>query len=354
MLESIPGKEPFITHSCRGMSVGSETESYNPRERIMKKVLLTTTALVMTAGVAAAEVSFSGTTQVSISNTLSAGNDLNTHIDFNVAVSGASDNGITMSAGFGYDAGQQVDTGDYELDANEASGTVGAGADETLNTADDATNPAWSTAAPSLTIGYAGYTITADGSGVADLYNGDVNSGELGISGSVGGVSFAMTSGVEKDDKNNSYSLGYTMGDLTASYVATNNSDGRGKNASKISVGYTMGDAKVTLASDDRDDTADAVQSVGITYKMDAVTVGYTAASTGESGSNINDDYDMSISYTAGALTASIATDEDSVSKISASYDLGGGVNAFFVNRNGTDSANANKDFQAVGINFAF
>jgi len=87
----------------------------------MKKVLLTTTALVMTAGVAAAEVSFSGTTQVSVSNTLSAGNDLNTHIDFNVAVSGASDNGITMSAGFGYDAGRQVDTGDYELDGEEAA-----------------------------------------------------------------------------------------------------------------------------------------------------------------------------------------------------------------------------------------
>ena len=33
----------------------------------MKKVLLTTTALVMTAGVAAAEVSMSGTAQVAIS-----------------------------------------------------------------------------------------------------------------------------------------------------------------------------------------------------------------------------------------------------------------------------------------------
>ena len=277
---------------------------------------------------------------------------MNTHIDFNVAVSGASDNGITMSAGFGYDAGQQVDAGDYELDANEASASNGLSATATGTNADN--NPAWSTAAPSLTIGYAGYTITADGSGVADLYNGDVNSGVLGVAGAVGGVSFAMTSGISTDDKNTSYSLGYTMGDLTASYVATNNSDGRGENASKISVGYTMGDAKVTLASDDRDDTADAVQSVGITYKMDAVTVGYTAASTGASGSNINDDYDMSIAYTAGALTASIATDEDSVSKISASYDLGGGVNAFFVNRNGTDGAGANKDFQAVGINFAF
>ena len=84
------------------------------------------------------------------------------------------------------------------------------------------------------------------------------------------------------------------------------------------------------------------------------MTVSYTAASTGESGSNINDDYDVSVSYTAGALTASIATDEDSVPKLSAPYDLSGGVNAFFVNRSGTDGAGADKDFQAVGINFKF
>ena len=309
----------------------------------------------MTAGVAAAEVSFSGTTQASISNTEAAGNVLNTHIDFNVAVSAASDNGITMSAGFGYDAGQQVDTADFELDANEAAASdITAHAPAATPAVNGNNNPAWTTAAPSLTIGYNGYTVTADGSGVADLYNGDVDSGDLGISGSIGGVSFAMTTGTATDDKNTSMSLGYTMGDLTASYVNTNNSDGEGENANKISVAYAMGDATVTLASDTRHDTDKAVQSIGVTYVMDAITVGYTAASTGANDSNINDDYDLSIAYTAGALTASIATDEDSVSKISASYDLGGGVNAFFVNRNGTDGAGANKDFQAVGINFAF
>ena len=308
----------------------------------MKKVLLTTTALVMTAGVAAAEVSFSGTTQVSVSNTTSLGNDLNTHIDFNVAVSGGSDNGITMSAGFGYDAGRQVDAGDFELDGEEASAT---GADD---------NPAWSTAAPSLTIGYNGVTVTADGSGVADLYNGDVNSGDLGVAGSMGGISFGLTTALTKGDDDSSMSLGYSMGDVAVSYTSTNNSDGRGTDASKMSISYTMGDMKVTAASDDRDDTAEAVQSVGVSYKMDAMTIAYSAATTGAANSDIGDDWDVSVAYSAGALTASVATDEDSVSKISASYDLGGGVNAFFVNRSGTDGAGANKDFNAVGINFAF
>ena len=305
----------------------------------MKKVLLATSALFMTAGVVSAEVSFSGTTQVSVSDTNSAGNDLNTHIDFNVAVSSSTDSGVTMSAGFGYDAGRQVDTADFELDANEANETD---------------NSAWSTAAPSLTIGYNGITITADGSGVADLYNGDVNSGDLGIAGSMGGLSFGLTTGMTNGDDNSSMSLGYAMGDITASYVSTNNSDGRSKDASKISLGYKMGDATITVASDDRDDTADAVQSVAVAYSMDAIKVSVSAASTGASGSSIGDDWDVSVSYTTGAITASLATDEDSVSKISASYDLGGGANAFLVNRSGTDGAGANKDFMAVGLNFAF
>ena len=312
----------------------------------MKKVLLATTALFVTAGVASAEVSFSGTTQVSVSDTNSAGNDLNTHIDFNVAVSSTTDSGVTMSAGFGYDAGRQVDTADFELDANEAA------ASDIANAVDN--NPGWTTAAPSLTIGYNGITITADGSGVADLYNGDVNSGDLGIAGSMGGLSFGLTTGMSNGDDNSSMSLGYAMGDITASYVSTNNSDGRATDASKISLGYKMGDATITVASDDRDDTADAVQSVAVAYSMDAVKVSLSAASTGASGSSIGDDWDVSVSYTTGAITASLATDEDSVSKISASYDLGGGANAFLVNRSGTDGAGANKDFMAVGLNFAF
>jgi outer membrane protein OmpU len=304
----------------------------------MKKVLLTTTALVMTAGVAAAEVSFSGTSQVALSNTQSAGNVLTTHTDFNVAISGASDNGITFSSSFGYDSGRQVDVADTETDAEEA-GTFGAG--------------------HSLTIGYGGITVTADGAGVADLYNGDVNSGDLGISGSMGGISFGLTTGLSAADDNSSMSLGYAMGDVAVSYASTNNSDNRGTDASKMSLSYTMGDMKITASSDDRDDTANAVQSVGVSYTMDAVGVSFSAANTGAAGSSIGDDWDVSVSYTAGALTASVSTDEDSVSRIAASYDMGGGVSAFFVNRAGSDNggvggAARDRDYNAVGINFAF
>ena len=324
----------------------------------MKKVLLATTALFLTAGVASAEVSFSGTAQAAVSNTTSeagvaGGNLLTTHIDFNVAVSGASDNGITFSTGFGYDAGRQVDAADFELDAEEASGTVGAGTDKALNTADDTTNPAWSTAAPSLTIGYNGITITADGAKVADLYNGDVNSGDLGIAGSMGGLSFGLTTGLSKTDDNSSMSLGYKMGDVAFAYASTNHADGVvGRDGSIMSVSYTMGDMVLSASSDD-DGNVEAIQKIGVAYTMDAIKVSFSAATNGTSGSSVGDDWDVSVSYTTGAITASVATDEDSVSKISASYDLGGGANVFFANRSG-EVAGADKGFSAIGVNFAF
>jgi len=307
----------------------------------MKKVLLTTTALVMTAGVAAAEVSMSGTTQAAVSKTTTGNNVLSTHIDFNVAVSGASDNGITMSAAFGYDAGRQVDAGDFELDADE-NATDGTG---------------WATAAPSLTIGYAGYTITADGSGVADYYNGDKNAGELGIAGTMGDVAFGVTSsiGAAAGASQSSYMVSYTVGDITAKLVGTDDADDTGVDATKATLTYKMGDTTFTLSNDDMDGAASNVTSIGFSTKMDSITIAYTAKSVETvANSSVGDDWDASISYAAGALTASYGTDEDSVSTISASYDLGGGANLFAAMRSGTDGANADKDFQAVGINFAF
>ena len=317
----------------------------------MKKVLLTTTALVMSAGFAAAEVSISGTAQTAISKTTTENNKLTTHVDMNMVVSGASDNGITMSATIGYDGGQQVDAGDYELDPVEASSTVTAGA----------TNQAW-TATPSLTIGYAGYTITADGSGVADYYNGDKNSGKIGVAGAMGDLSFGVTSsiGAAAGQSKSSYKLSYAMGDITATIVGTDNADGNvGRDATKATLAYKMGDTTFTVSSDDQDvATLETITSVGVSTKMDAVTVSYTAKNNRNLNSSIGDEWDASVSYTAGALTASYGTDEDSVSKISASYDLGGGANLFAVMRAGTetkrDNTTADKDFTAVGINFAF
>ncbi len=84
----------------------------------MKKVLLTTTAMVMTAGVAAAEVSFSGTAGIAFVDDNGAslpGRDgmfVESYYDLDVAISASADNGLTMSAGFDMGAGSKIDYDD--------------------------------------------------------------------------------------------------------------------------------------------------------------------------------------------------------------------------------------------------
>ena len=280
----------------------------------------------MTAGVAAAEVSFSGTTQVGISSTNGADNVLSTGTDFNVALSGAADNGMTVSTSFDIGMGSLIDYNDDF--ATEAQ------SDE-------------NDAAPELTIGYNGYTISAQQDGVDNLSNSDLPGADLGIAGSMGGVSFALT-GDMKDD-NTSYKLGYTMGDLSATVTGTNDENGTATAgvdaAMKIALSYKMGDITLSAASDN-EGAADSTNSVGVSYTMDAITVSYTAA--GDKGADLGDDYDLKLSYSAGALTASFSTNEEDVTKMIATYDLGGAT-AFFSNKS-ADGA----DYQAVGINFSF
>ena len=303
----------------------------------MKKVLLTTTALVMTAGVAAAEISFSGKAQVAMGATGGGNMALSTHLDVNASVSGSTDNGITMSTSFGYDAGTEVDyNDDFAIDCpeNVAVATASCAVD----------NDNWSTGAPELTIGYGGWTIAAQNAGVANKYDGDVENHDLSIDGTIGGVSvgFGTTTGAGGAS---SFSVGYTSGDMTASMASTSD-DGAGAQAMKLSVSYKLGDATVT-ASTDNEGAANTTNSVGVSYAMGDLTIGYTMA--GDNGANMGDDYDLSVAYSAGPLSASFATNETSRTRVVAEYDLGGAT-AFFSSQQG----GASTQLSAMGINFSF
>ena len=53
-----------------------------------------------------------------------------------------------------------------------------------------------------MTISYAGLTITAEQDGIDDLYSDDQN-GDVGISGSMGGLSFAVVAETDRRRKFN-------------------------------------------------------------------------------------------------------------------------------------------------------
>jgi len=299
----------------------------------MKKVLLTTTALVMTAGVAAAEVSISGKTQINVTATGNGDNVMNTHADINIALSGTYDNGMTMSTSFGVDLGREADyNDDFQLDGAEGGAQ---------------------TSAPNMTIGYAGYTFTADGEGLDNLYDDGNTSGQFGVAGSMGGVDFALTTNVDGGDSGSSYKLGYATGDITATVTGTNDHTAASVDATKIVVAYAMGDSTITLTSDDADDTAEAITKIGVSTKIDALTFTYVAASNGTAGSSVGDDWDATVKYSAGALGASYTLDEDDRGRLVVDYDLGGGASAFATMQAGAAN-DGSGDFTAMGINFKF
>ena len=329
MLEFIPGKEPFITHSCRGMSVGIKIESYNPRESILKKVLLTTTALVMTAGVAAADVSFSGEAGIAFvddngaSDATRTGMFVASHYDLNVAVSASADNGLTMSAGFDMGSGEKIDYDDD--DALEVQGAAVGDAD--------------------VAVSYNGWTLTVDQNGIDNLFD-DSQAEDMSIAGSIGGLSVAVATDLE--NSTNSYKLGYSLGDIALTLTGTNNDDAGG-DASGISVSYPMGALTLSASVSDESNDAEDDTSIGLTYAMDAITVSYTSITPGSNGS-MGDEWDAKISYATGAMTASIALDEADATTMIANYDLGGAT-AFAAMH---DKPGTASDLTTFGINFAF
>ena len=283
----------------------------------MKRILLTTTSLVLAAGVAQADVSFSGMGEVSYAQA-GAADDMavRSGFDLNIAMSGASDNGITFSMGADIGAGDLIDRNDdFAIDAQ--------GAD---------------VATPTMTIGYAGLTITAEQDAIDDLYD-DSQNGDIGISGSMGGLAFAVVADTDSDATSTSFSLSGATGGMTWALVSTDSNDAPDSSAAqKVTLGYAVSDSLSASFKYDTKGDADAISTFGITNVMGAITVGLSA--------DDNDDWDASVAYTAGALTASLATDEESAWELVSEYDLGGGATAFLTT---TES-----EFTAVGMSFAF
>jgi len=302
----------------------------------MKKVLLTTTALVMTAGVAAAEVSLSGTAGVSSTKVGAASARMTSGVDLNMAVSATAGNGMTMSA--------TVDLGEGELiDYND---------DFAVDDQHDVNNAVGSSESPAITLGYNGITVVVDAAGVDDLYD-DAQHDDVSVAMTVGGFATTVTMDTDASTGHGSYSVGYTVGDLTATLTGSTDPDTTtaggvttDNSGSKIALAYAMGDLSLNASTDDGGDDR-STHTAGFSYVMDAITLSYTMKNASEEGWK---DYDTTISYSAGAISASYATDEEGVSKVIAEYDMGGGATLFASSK----TTKGTNNFQTLGMNFAF
>ena len=279
----------------------------------MKKVLLATTALTLSAGFASADVSMSGTGGAGVFG--AAGADLSVYsgVDLGFALSGASDTGMTFSASLDMGGGQTLDVGDFELDTQD------------MGTDDNA----------SVAIGVSGVTITLSQAGVDDLYDDDI-AGDIGISGAMGDLTYSVVTGLEDADPT-SISIGYSAGAISGSVVSSDS--GSAEDASTVTVTYAMGDITVSAESD-TDRTGADTSSVTVTYAMaDGMTVSL------ENSEDVNT---LGVTYASGAISVAVEADDAAAETWEATmaYDLGGGA-TFNLGTNQADTT-----FAGVGFSF--
>ena len=291
----------------------------------MKKILLATSALAMTASFAAAEVTVSGAGGAGVISVATAGTGNTTAkshvwagIDLNFGASVTTDSGITLGVSEDIGGGDLADYADKEI--NSQGNTMGD---------------------PKVTVAFGSTTISIKEDGIDDLYDDD-HAGDIGIATSLGGASVGITYKANENgdtaNKSTSYSLGYTMGDVSLSVAGTDNDAGSSGSAMKWSASYAMGDMTLGLSSDNNG-TAASTTKGSVSYNVGG---GLSVSLSADDA----DDWDASATYTAGAMTVTYATDEESAWEADVKYDMGGGVSI--------SAAADNNETSVLGINFSF
>ena len=291
----------------------------------MKKILFATTALVATASVAAADVTFSGYGRFGIAYTGAVGatassTDVTSRFRLTIDATAESDSGVTFGARarIQQNEGQQGQTNGARFYAKSGSLQVGAG---NIYGALDSMPGQYPIDLGLTGLGYE-YT--------AYFFNGDAySSGGTGASGS---------NGVE---------VMYSAGDLSVHVSASDTN-----NRVAAVAAYTMSGWTVALGGQDSDDTGDTELTATVGGTIGPVSVGLAYADNGTNG----DKTVLTGSFAAGAATNIEAYYADDSLEADASYgvdfnhSLGGGTSL----RGGVASKHSGQTVADFGVRFNF
>ena len=309
------------------------------RGKIMKRILLTTTSLVLAAGFASADVSFSGTAGVALIDdngaSLSTRADMfaESYYDLDIAATAETDNGISVKLGLDLGSGGKIDYDDD--DKLEVQGAAPGDAD--------------------VAVSYNGWTLAVDQDGIDNLFD-DTQQEDMSLSGSVMGWTVALTT--DQENSTSSYKFAGTVAGISLTVTGTDNDD-NGGDASKVSASYAMGALTLSASAEDESLASGAEDdtTVGVSYAMnDALTLSYTTIKPG-SNASFGDEWDAKVAYSAGGVSASFALDEADATTVIAEYSLGGGATAFAAMHDKPAPAGgtaADNDLTAIGLTFAF
>ena len=323
----------------------------------MRKLLIATTALVATAGMAGADVKISGSAEIGMRDAGKlVGLEMHTDTDINFKLSGASDNGLTFGASIDLDEAAKLDStgGAQAINVSGAFGKLTMG--DTDGAADKVNAEVGSLSAIADDhTGHAGY------SNGARLDSGDI----LRYDTSIG--NFAVSASIAQDDSDNgdndaiAYGVSTTLGsvalgvgyisnekdDVTSLSVKTNIGPVKlGVNYSEASLSGTA--AKAAVAGAAATATSSSVAFVASVAEVTAAAVSYEHTGIGL-GYEVNG---VSLSANYGQFDFNDGKSSDGVG-VAANYGLGGGATVMVGYGKGTDKG-VDKDTFSIGLGLSF
>jgi outer membrane protein OmpU len=282
----------------------------------MKKFLIATAALALTAGAASAEIAFTATARAGVAtdDTVNGG-EWNTFTSVNLAASasGTTDGGLEFGVSFDGTSGTGYDVGgDFDSDADTGFNDEG--------------DLAFGNPSIYVSGGFGKVTFKKndidffdDGVAAAD------GTGDVKYEGTFGAATIGLVSDV--DAGNYSAQIGTTLGAV----ALTANADT--VDQWNVSAAYTMGAITATATADWED-----VQKLKIAYAND------TMRASAKFGTD--DTWEVTAGYTSGALAVDLLADDTDYVEVVGSYDLGGGMKII-------GGANTNEDAY-VGAEMSF
>ncbi len=295
----------------------------------MKKVLLATTALALSAGVASAEISFSGSAAAGI------GRDTVTETSeygggHNCEPTGINEYACTVDRNDGefhvYNGGSI----DISASTETSNGlTIGVSTSVSFGTNYSFNDGGFGTEggmidAPTLTISGSGVTVTLADNGVDHLQD-DGDAGDVGVSYSSDTMSVGAVLDVDGTNYDWSANGSFTTSGVTVSAAFDANED------YTLGVAYSAGAVSASLETDGD------VNTLGLGYSAEGMSASIEMSD--------NSTWSVEAGYSANGMGITVATDEESAWSATASYDLGGAS---------LDAGLLHNDAAYAGVSFSF
>lgn len=281
----------------------------------MKNLLIATTALVATAGFAAADVTLSGAVNVGVLNDGTTGADtfMYNNVSVTAAMSGETDGGLTFGASLTFRSGDDVDLDVGDLATNPATSAL-QGADALS-----------ATSLGNIYVSGDFGKLTFDANGVDNAHNDDF-SHDVMYNGTFGALAVTVTANVEDgttaDGEDFSAKVVYSASGITVT-AATDDSG-----ESDTTLAYVLNDMITASLNYDTNGQTTAETIVKVAYSNAGVTAHLALADDDD------DQWELGLGYTANGMSIAAvfaendgdATTTDEEMDITASYDLGGGM----------------------------